>query len=100
MADLGKRNVPAALVQDLNQALREDLQVQHLEMVVKQDHPRAGKIETLRTPVNFMGAPADIRRPPPVFGQHTEEVLREFGLVDDEIRTLFGGDVVAGINDK
>ena len=100
VADLGKRNVPAALVQDLNQALREDLQVQHLEMVVKQDHPRAGKIETLRTPVNFMGAPADIRRPPPVFGQHTEEVLREFGLVDDEIRTLFGGDVVAGINDK
>lgn len=93
---LGERNVPAALVQDLNQALRQDPQVRHLGMIVEQDHPRAGRIETLRTPIRFKDAPAAIRRPPPVFGQDTEEVLREFGFEDAEIQKLFADGIVAG----
>ncbi len=93
---LGERNVPAALVQDLNQALRQDPQVKHLGMIVEQDHPRAGRIETLRTPIRFKDAPAAIRRPPPVFGQDTEEVLREFGFEDAEIQKLFADGIVAG----
>lgn len=93
---LGEKNVPAAPVQDLNTALREDPQVRHLGMVVEQDHPRAGKLETLRTPVNFIGAPHRFRRPPPVFGQHSEEILREFHLTDDEIAGLMAAGVVAG----
>lgn len=93
---LGQRNVPAALVQDLNQALREDPQVRHLGMVIAQDHPRAGRIETLRTPVSFVGTAPAIRRPPPVFGQHTEEILREFGVPDAEISGLAAGGVIAG----
>ncbi len=93
---LGERNVPAALVQDLNQALREDPQVKHLEMIVEQDHPRAGRIETLRTPVRFADTPPAIRRPPPVFGQHTEGVLREFGIGVEEIEKLLADGIVAG----
>ena len=100
VATLGERNVPAAPVQDLNQALREDPQVRHLDMVVTQDHPRAGKLETLRTPVRFADSPSAIRRPPPMFGQHTEEVLREFGLTGEEIQTLIADGVVAGMEEE
>lgn len=93
---LGEKNVPAAPVQDLNTALRDDPQVKHLGMVVEQDHPRVGKLETLRTPVNFVGTPHGFRRPPPVFGQHSEEILREFGVSDSEIADLIAGGIVAG----
>lgn len=96
---LGEHNIPAAPVQDLNQALREDAQIAHLGMVVRQQHARAGTVESLRTPLNIVGAPQSHRRPPPIFGEHTAEVLREFGLTDSEIDTLTAAGVVAGMED-
>ena len=95
--ELGKRGVPAATVQDLGQALREDPQVAHMNMVVEQDHPRAGKVETLATPVRFTGTPPAYRRAAPVLGEHTDEVLGEFGLTPEEIETLYTNGIIAGI---
>ena len=94
---LGERSIPAAKVQDLRQALREDPQIAHENMVVEQDHPRAGKVESLATPVHFVGAPPRYDRPSPVLGEHTDEVLSEFGLTPAEIETLHANGIVAGI---
>ncbi len=93
---LGRRGVPAGLVQDLNQALREDPQLAYLGVLVEQDHPRAGRIETLATPVRFEKTPSAYRRPPPVLGEHTEEILRETGLDDAAIARLTEAGIVAG----
>jgi len=97
---LGKFNVPAAPVQDLNYALRKDPQLLHNKTLVSLDHPTAGKVETLALPVNFHGTPARYGRPAPILGEHSFEVLREFGFSGAEIDSLTQCGAVAGKREK
>jgi crotonobetainyl-CoA:carnitine CoA-transferase CaiB-like acyl-CoA transferase len=50
-------------------------QVVSREMVVEVDHPAAGRTRTLGSPLKFSETPASIRRPAPLLGEHTQEVL-------------------------
>ena len=43
-------------------------------------HPTAGTVPQVVCPLNFASAPLDYDRPPPLLGQHGEDVLRELGL--------------------
>jgi crotonobetainyl-CoA:carnitine CoA-transferase CaiB-like acyl-CoA transferase len=92
----GKANVPAAPIQDLHQALRQDPQTAHNKTIVELNHPTAGKVETLALPVNFHGTPATYRRPAPRLGEHTQEILDEFGFCAEEIERLLAAGVVGG----
>jgi crotonobetainyl-CoA:carnitine CoA-transferase CaiB-like acyl-CoA transferase len=47
------------------------------DMVVEVDHPAAGRHRTLGTPVKLRDTPGSVRRPAPLLGEHTEEVLAE-----------------------
>jgi formyl-CoA transferase len=93
---LATRDVPCALVQDYHTALTEDPQVRHNGAVLHFDHPVVGAMTNIANPVNFHGSPAQVRRPPPVLGQHTREVLLESGFSAQEVdallqdRTVFG----------
>lgn len=49
------------------------------------DHPSYGYIEIVANPVTLGDAPATVRMPAPEFGQHTEEVLLEYGYTWDDI---------------
>ncbi|WP_151447666.1 CaiB/BaiF CoA transferase family protein [Lacisediminimonas profundi] len=95
LALLARHNVPAARVQDLAQALREDPQIRHNNTVIKVEHPTAGTVEMLALPINFHGTPAQYRRAAPVLGQHTVDVLREFGFADEEMDSLLAARAVA-----
>jgi crotonobetainyl-CoA:carnitine CoA-transferase CaiB-like acyl-CoA transferase len=97
---LGKANVPAAAIQDLHQTLRHDPQVKHNNMVVELEHPTAGKVEMLALPIDFRGTPAQYRRAAPRLGEHTDEILQEFGFPVDKIEQLRQGGVVAGLEDR
>ncbi len=44
------------------------------------EHPHCGGYKQMKPPVKFAGSPANIRRHPPRLGEHTEEVLAEFGI--------------------
>ncbi len=70
--------VPAGPVLTYDQTFA-DPQVRHRQMVVEVDHPRAGRMKTLGIPVKLSATPGTIRRPAPVLGQHTDEVLRDLG---------------------
>ena len=96
LARLAKFNVPATRVQDLNYALRRDPQVAHNNTVIEVEHPTAGKVEMLALPVNFHGTPARYARPAPILGEHSFEVLREFGFSQAEIDSLTQSRAVAG----
>eukprot|EP01137_Pigoraptor_chileana_P014969 Opistho-2@70279 len=52
-----------------------DPQVLHREMVREIEHPTAGSIKVAGIPVKYSETKPTIRRPPPLLGQHTDEVL-------------------------
>ncbi len=51
-------------------------QVQHREMQVKITHPKAGEISQIGIPMKFSDTSPKIRDPPPLLGEHTDEILR------------------------
>ena len=69
----------------------EDPQVAHNEMVVEVDHPVAGPVRGIGSPLRVDRAPAMASRPPPLLGQHTGEVLRELGATDEEVAAVTEG---------
>ncbi|MDJ0869819.1 MAG: hypothetical protein QNK03_27230 [Myxococcota bacterium] len=55
---------------------------------------QAGRMRQLRNPVRFRDTALGLRHHPPRLGQHTDELLREAGFADEEIRSLREGGAV------
>ncbi len=51
-------------------------------------------MKTIGFPVKYSGTPLSIRTPAPWLGQHTNEVLNELGLQEEEIKELYNENVV------
>ena len=80
---LNEAEVPCAPVQTVDQVFKAP-QVLHREMLVEVEHPTAGTVRMAGIPVKFSATPASVRLPPPLLGQHTEEVLASWLAVDGE----------------
>ena len=74
--------------------LPNDPQVVASGMLVEQDHPRAGRVRALATPVRFSRTPGTLRTPAPALGEHTDAVLAEAGLAPADIARLRADKVV------
>jgi hypothetical protein len=90
---LNEAGVPAGPVNTVPAAL-EDPQVVAREMVTEIEHPVAGTVKMLGSPVKLSAQPAAVRRPPPVLGQHTGEILAEAGYSPAEITDLRAAGVI------
>jgi formyl-CoA transferase len=75
--------------------LDADPQIRATGMLSEQDHPRAGRIRTLGTPVRFERTPGRLRRPAPALGEHSAEVLQEAGLEPAEVSDLRRAGVIS-----
>jgi crotonobetainyl-CoA:carnitine CoA-transferase CaiB-like acyl-CoA transferase len=90
---LERADVLCAPVNDYADFAR-DPQVQASEMLVEQDHPRAGRFKTIATPVKLSETPGRIRTGAPALGEHTREILAEAGLAATEIDALADAGVI------
>ncbi|NNU42641.1 CaiB/BaiF CoA transferase family protein [Ramlibacter montanisoli] len=90
---LDAAGVPGGPVYTYDQTL-SDPQVQHRRMVYDIDHPKIGAMKTLGLPVKSSGELTEIRKPAPLHGQHTEEVLRAVGYSEAQVRSLLAEGVV------
>jgi crotonobetainyl-CoA:carnitine CoA-transferase CaiB-like acyl-CoA transferase len=72
------------------------------EMVVEVEHSRIGPVKTIGLPVKFSATPGKVRTGAPVYGEHTREVLREYGFDDKQIEALEseGAVVAAAVSRK
>jgi len=77
-------------------AVIKDPQVLHNEMVVSIPHPTAGTLKTLGIPVKFNGTPSKIRKHPPLFSEHADELAKEyFGLSASEISDFYERGIIS-----
>jgi crotonobetainyl-CoA:carnitine CoA-transferase CaiB-like acyl-CoA transferase len=75
--------------------LPTDPQVVASRMLVPEDHPRAGRLTTLDTPIRYSRTPGGIRTHAPALGEHTDAVLTEAGLAPAELARLRETKVIA-----
>lgn len=76
--------IPCGPIQSIDQVV-EDPQILAREMVVEVAHPVAGKLKMAGCPVKLSAAPTRwLRRPSPLLGEHTEEVLADYAGVGPE----------------
>ncbi|MFN0262282.1 CaiB/BaiF CoA transferase family protein [Tepidamorphus sp. 3E244] len=79
--------MPAGPVYTITE-MQNDPQAVARDMVPELDHPKAGRMQTLGMPVKFSDAADTPRRPAPLLGQHTREILAEAGLDATQIEAL------------
>jgi crotonobetainyl-CoA:carnitine CoA-transferase CaiB-like acyl-CoA transferase len=95
LSRLEAAGVPAGPVLDVAE-MHRDPQTLAREMVTKAPHTKLGPVKTLGAPVKFSATPGGVTRGAPLLGEHTREVLAEYGYGDDEIDALIcDGAVIA-----
>ena len=76
--------VPCGPINTVAQAFANP-QVQARGMQIKLPHPLAGEVPLMGSPMKFSGTPIEHTLPPPVLGQHADEILEQvLGLGPDE----------------
>jgi crotonobetainyl-CoA:carnitine CoA-transferase CaiB-like acyl-CoA transferase len=76
LSALEAAKVPCGAINNLDEVFA-DPQVQERGMVHEWDHPLAGPTRLVASPIKLSATPVRTDAPPPLLGQHTEEVLRE-----------------------
>ena len=86
--------IPASPVQNHREVVA-DPQARANDFFTTVEHPTHGRIEVIANPIKLSKTPASIRMPAPEFGQHTEEVLLEYGYTWEDIGQLKEQNIIA-----
>ena len=90
---LNDNGVPCGPIYPVDQAFN-DPQVTHLGMARTVSGHARGDLELVAQPVRLSRTPSHMKRPPPEYGEHTDEVLSELGLSPAEIADLHDENVI------
>jgi len=94
IALLEAERVPCGPINSIAQ-MAADPQTAARQMVVELEHPKAGKTRALGLPIKFSATPGRVARSAPTYGEHTREVLGEFGFSAAEIEALIASGAAA-----
>ena len=92
-AALTEVGIPCSPINTLAQLL-EHPHTRANKTIMQYDHVAAGRLNCVGHPVTFVGEERSVGLPPPMLGQHTDEVLKEMGLSPETIEGLRREDVV------
>ncbi len=92
--ELTEVGIPCGPINSIDK-VAADPQVQHRDMIVEVDHPRAGKVKLINTPVKLSRTPGSVKRTAPDLGQDTKSMLSELlDMDEEEIDTLSRSGVI------
>lgn len=74
--------------------VQNDPQVKHLGLFTTIKHPIAGELTVTQVPLQMSATPGEIRRPPPLIGQHGPEILEELGYDAGQIAALTSAKII------
>lgn len=88
------KGLPYAAVNDVQTTLNHE-HTKARNMITEVEHEQCGTIRLVNTPIKMSETQPTVRSPPPLLGQHTEEVLQEhLGLQPEAIQALKAKGVV------
>lgn len=93
LAELRESGFPCGPVNAIDEVF-SDPQLLHRDMLVTMDHPKIGEIKQIGAPLKFSETPCSVGLPPPMLGQHTDEVLKFIGYTEEEVAALRKDSVV------
>lgn len=83
VARISEQGVPCSPILNIGQVC-EDEHIKMREMLVEINHPVAGNVKVLGNPIKLSHTPPVVKKPSPLLGEHTHEVLRSILQLDDE----------------
>lgn len=83
LSALEAAKVPCGAINDLGEVFA-DPHVESRGMTVAMPHPLTDGLRLVASPMKLSATPVQYRRPPPLLGQHTDEVLQELGVGEAE----------------
>lgn len=93
IALFSEKNIPCGPIQSMDQVF-EHPQVIAREMVVQVDHPEAGLVKLVGSPIKLSRTKVKIERHPPIAGEHNSEVLQQAGFSIQEITKLKENNII------
>ena len=82
--------IPAGPINTYPEAFNSD-HGKHRNMRMEIDHPIEGKVPNIGFAVKMNGTPQQVRRHPPLLGEHNDEILAELGISTEALENLKAG---------